>query len=192
MKQRNLALAGGGLALLAAATTLTLGGCGGVVDDAAHATLHERLGSTSFTVFPAFLHDGRDGGHDPAAATTLAELVRAEGFGTATISTAEVPLSAKPGSNQAKMLRDNLAAFREWLAANPVDTDYAMLPEYLIDGGGRVLGIHLYVLSRDGACADAILLNSHHAPFKDANPQTPADATAVVVDVLRGMWKEGR
>lgn len=193
MKSRKMVAATGGLLLLlTGATAFILGGCGGVVDDGAHAKLHEQLGTTSFTVFPAFLRDGRQGGYDTAAAQTLAEYLRSEQFGAVTVGQAEIPLSGKPGMNQAKMLRDSLAEFQAWLTAHPIDTDYAVLPEYLVDGQGRVVGIHLYVLAQAGMCADALLLNSHHEPFKKANPQTPADATQVVVGVLHAMWKEGQ
>lgn len=173
-------------ALSVLAALLAGGGCEGVVDPAAEKDFLARRGSMTITVLPAFLRDGRDGGYDDAAATTLETFLEEAKLATVTVSDAHVPLRAAPGWSQSKLLRESLAGFTAWLREHPVDTDYAMLPEYLLDGRGHGIGVHLYVLSADGRCAYAIGLNSHHEPFRRVNPKSTADCTQILIDVMRG------
>ncbi len=161
------------------------GGCGSVIDPDAEKQLLARRGAMSVTVFPAFLRTGGQPQYDDAAAAMLKSAVEDARLATAVVTDAHVPLSGKPGFNQARMLRESLAEFGEWVRSHPIQTDYAMLPEYLVDGRGRGIGVHLYVVTPDGTCAYALGLNSHHEPFRRVNPQNAADCTRIVIDVMR-------
>ncbi|MCH8912622.1 MAG: hypothetical protein IIA33_03530, partial [Planctomycetes bacterium] len=62
-----------------------------------------------------------------------------------------------------------------------IETEYALLPEYLTGGEGRVGGINCSLLDAEGTMAYAVLLNSHHKPFYEADPQTVTDRKAVLI-----------
>lgn len=171
--------------VLCGSLALTFGGCGGIVDKQAAARLRDAIGDTSITVFPAFVRDGEQHRYDADAARSIAEFLTQEGLATATVSDAEVPITSKWGMNQARMFRDSAADFSTYIGEHPIQTDYALLPEYLIGGRGTVVGVHLYLLDPQGTAAYAALLNSHHKVFTDVDPKTTSDCTTIAIDVMR-------
>lgn len=164
---------------------LALTGCQGPVDPNAEQAFKQKLGSTSVTVFPAFIRHGADGLYDPNAAVKIAAFLNEQKLAQASASTVEVPLTGEWRINQAKMFRISAESFAAYVKANPIETDYALLPEYLMGGGGGVGGVHCYLVSRDGTLAFGILLNSHQKIFSDANPKTKEDCTGILLEALR-------
>jgi hypothetical protein len=175
-----------GFLALCGSTALVVGGCGGIVDKPANARLREKIGNTSVTVFPAFVREGRQAKYDADAAGAIGDLLTEESLAAVTVSDAEVPITSKWGMNQAKMFRGSAADFSTYVRDNPVETEYALLPEYLIGGRGTPVGVHLYLVDAEGVVAYAFLNNSHHKVFTDVNPKTPDDCTAIVLSNLRG------
>lgn len=173
--------------LLVAMLASAVGGCHFRSDDdvAAERTFRENLGKASVTVFPACLRDGKAGRHHDAAAGELAGFLISEKLATAEVSAAHVPLSASASYSQTQIYSSSIREFRAYLRENPVTTDYAILPEYLLDGQDRPIGVHAYVLHRDGAEAFGITLNSHHDSFKSIKPEKVDDATRVLMAGLR-------
>ncbi len=177
---------------LLATVGFAVAGCHFRSDDdvAAERTFRESLGKTSMTVFPACLRDGKQGRHHDAAAKELADFLNSEKLAAAEVSAGHVPLSASAGYSQTKIYSSSVGEFRAYLRENPVATDYAILPEYLLDGQDRPIGVHGYVLHRDGAEAFGIVLNSHHEAFKATKPQKVDDATRVLIEGLRKHLKK--
>ena len=180
--------AGWWLGIGCAAMTLAGVSCGGIVDPAAEAMFLQSLGDTSITVFPAFVR-GEDTSYDANTAEEVAGFFEAEQLAAASVSDQEVPITDPWGSNQAEMLRNSAASFAAHLNENPVETEFALLPEYLM-GPGYAVGIHCYIIDGEGRIAFAELLNSHHAPFSNADPQTVEDCTEVLMSVLREDFQE--
>jgi len=165
------------------------GGCERVVDPQAEQTFRAKLGNTSVTVFPVFVRDGEQKKYDASAAKQIGDHLTSAELARVTLSSAEVPITSAWGMNQARMFRDSVADFRTYLKDHPIDTEYALLPEYLIGSRGVVVGVHAYLLEASGPCAYAIGLNSHHKPFNDVNPKTAEDCTTIVINVLRAELK---
>lgn len=159
-------------------------GCGSIIDPQAKEALFQTLGNTSFTVFPAFVRS-EDASYDADAAEQIGEFLAVDGLGDVTLSDDEVPITGSWGMNQAKMLRESAADFAAYITENPVETEYALLAEYLFLGTGVPGGIHCYVLDAGGRIAWIVLLNSHWSAFTDADPQTVEDCTGVLIEVLR-------
>ncbi len=160
-------------------------GCGGIIDDEANATFIKTLGRTSVTVYPAFVRQGKENAYEPGAAEAVGAFFADEGLATVTVSQEQVPITGGWHMNQARMLRESAEDFAKYVVEHDIKTDYALLPEYLTGGKGHVGGIHCYLLDAEGTVAYAMLLNSHHKPFQEADPQTIADCTAVLIGVLR-------
>ncbi|UCF34604.1 MAG: hypothetical protein JSV78_04730, partial [Phycisphaerales bacterium] len=160
--------------------------CRGIVDPAAETAFLKSLGETSITVFPAYVRgeQGTDAVYDADAAQAIAGFIDEEGLATVTVSDGEVPIAGPWHMNQAQMLAESAASFGGYLQDNPAESDYALLAEYLI-GPRAVMGIHCYVIDGDGRIAYVVLLNSHHSPFSEADPQTVEDCTEVLLSVLR-------
>jgi len=174
-----------GTALACGMAVMVVGGCQGITDPAAKQVLMEKLGDTSVTVFPAFVRKGGENTYAPDAAATIAEFFKNDELADAVVRDQEVSITGPWHHNQARMLRESAEAFAAHLEQNPVETEYALFPEYLFGGRGDVGGIHCYVLNKAGVVAYAVLLNSHHKPFAEAAPKTIDDCTAVLIDVLR-------
>jgi hypothetical protein len=172
--------------ILALGGTLGLltGGCGGIVEEDAEKTFMQSLGNTTITVYPAFVRQGKSAEYDANAARGIGEFLTAGQLGNVVQSDARVPITGPWRTNQAKMLAESAAAFADYVQANPIRTSYALLAEYLMGSGGGVGGVHCYILDADGKVAFAVLLNSHHKPFADAQPKSVADCTNVLIQVL--------
>lgn len=177
---------------LEAAATLSLAailGCGSIIDPEAQKQFLAAVGDTSVVVFPACVR-AKEATYDHDAATTLAAHFNETGFATATVATEEPFLAAEWQMNQAKMWRQSAQSFAEYIQEHPIDADYALIPEFLIGGGGGVGGIHCYVVDRQGRLAEGLLLNSHHQAFSSASPKTVEDCTQVLQNVIDDAWKK--
>jgi hypothetical protein len=159
-------------------------GCGGIVDEQANKTFIERLGHTSVTVYPAFVRIAKESEYEPGVTDAIAAFFTDQGWATVEVSEDQVPITGGWRMNQARMLRESAEDFAKYVVEHGIQTDYALLPEYLTGGAGHVGGIHCYILDTEGTVAYATLLNSHHRPFQEAQPQTVADCTAVLIVIL--------
>ncbi len=163
-------------------------GCGRVVDSAANAKLKQNFGKVSVTVYPTFVW--RVGGpvYDRASAKDIAGYLETEGMASVKTSEQRACLAGKLHMVQWKLFKQSLRLFQSYLKDNPIDTDYALLAEYLItpvpSGGQAAGGIHCYLLDADGRVALAVLLNSHHKVFAEAKPKTTEDCTTVLIKAL--------
>ena len=178
---------------LVGGAAIVVGGCSGPVDPAAEKALMEALGRTSVTIFPAIVRRGGAPSHNADAAAKLAEFFKTASLADATVSAAEVPITGTWHVNQARMFRESAQAFAAHVKEHPIATQYALLPEYLVgkDRTGKdfVIGIHAYVVDRQGTLAFGVLLNSHWEAFTKANPRTVDDCTQVLQTVLRDSLK---
>lgn len=176
------------LALLALVPLLAVA-CGGVFDEEAQAAFRARLGSVSFTVYPAFTRSPTGNGWDDASAGRLAAAITEAGCGTATAADAHVPITGEVHMNQARMWKESAAEFGAWIVAHPPATEYAILPEYIgVPATKEAGGIHAYVVDRTGKLIDGVLLNNHQEVFSSAHPRTAEDCAGVLVTVMRQEW----
>jgi len=185
------------MAISVAVVASVLGGCS-VIDNASTRATYPNLektrkaflasiGETSITVFPAFVRRGQ-GSYDDNAAVKLAEFLNAAGLAKATASDRHVPITGPWRMNQARMWKESVTEFGAYVRANPIETHYALLPEYL-GGKTEAVGIHAYIVDAEGEVAFQVLLNSHWEEFSKAHPKTPDEGTALLVDVLRERLK---
>ncbi|MHC5006084.1 MAG: hypothetical protein ACYTGF_01865 [Planctomycetota bacterium] len=163
-----------------------LRGCG-LADPAAQETFLNSLGTTSITVYPAYIRR-RTGAYDEAAAERLAEFLRAESLAEVTVTDDQVPITGPWHRNQARMLRESAESFAAYVDENPIATDYALLGEYLF-GREAAGGIHCYVLDAEGTVVYVVLLNDHWEPFAEVMPRTVDECTDVLINVLRDSWQ---
>ncbi len=163
-----------------------VGGCGGpITDPIAQEAFLASLGNTSITVFPAFVRED-DSAYDESAALSIGAFLTDEGLADVTVSTEQVPITGPWHSNQSQMLQESAAEFAAYLNDDPVDTEYALLPEYLFLGNNAgVGGVHCYIVDADNRLAFVVLQNSHWPIFTEVNPQTVDDCTTILIEVLR-------
>ena len=166
------------------ALSLVMGGCASLVDPQANQTLLQSLGNTSFTVFPTFVRYAKETSYDNTDTAAVSIFLTDNNLGQVTVSDQQVAITGGWQMNQSAMWRESAEAFAQHLAANPIQTDYALLPEYLIGGNGVPVGIHCYILNTQGDVAAGFRLNSHYSIFTDANLQTAQDCTAVLIQAL--------
>jgi hypothetical protein len=164
---------------------LLMGGCHGIVDPGAHDLWKQNLGDTSITIFPTFVRTASEPQYSAVEAARIGEFFTNDGLAQVVLGDAEVPITGEWKMNQAAMLRESAADFTRYVVDHPAETEYTALAECLMGGHGRVVGIHGYVLDAQGRVADAVLLNSHHRAFANANPSSVEDCTSVLISVLR-------
>jgi len=178
----NRYLAALGVAALAIAASI--GGCN---LDKQQAAFLARIGKTSITVFPAAVRRSAVT-YDDGASAKLADFLNKSGLADAKASNRHVQITGPWRHNQARMLKESAKEFGEYVRANTIETQYALLPEYL---GGRTEagGIHAYIVDAQGTVVFQVLLNSHWPEFAKVKPKTEDECTTVLIDVLRDRLK---
>lgn len=169
---------------LAGLSFLVFAGCNYPVDRAANKAFFGSLGNTSVTVFPAFIRDGDEGLYDADAATGIGACFTDNGLATVTLSDEEIPITGSWHANQARMFSESIAEFADYVVANPIETEYAVLAEYLKLGSGEYGGIHCYIVDAQARVAWCHLWNSHWEAFAEASPDTAAGCTAMLTQEL--------
>lgn len=173
------------LATLAGAGLLL--GCKGPIDPAAHDQLLKDLGDTSITVFPTLVRTALRTYDEPSAARVGAYLT-AERLAAVTYSKQKVDFPGEWAVDQSRMFRESVEAFRKHVEENPLTTEYGLVAEFLLGtapGDHEAVGIHAYVLTKEGKLALGVGLNSHQKLFADAKPRTVDDCTRVLIDALK-------
>jgi hypothetical protein len=158
-------------------------------DERAEASFQERLGETSITVFPAVVQTFQGASYDEIPQTMLADFFSTENLATTVDSGEHVDLSTTTARTQHEHFTENIAAFSNYLKANPVTTEYALVAEFLVSprktGGEAVGGIQCYVLDAKGNNAFSFLINSHHRLFNEADLKTPTDSDDARAHLVR-------
>lgn len=172
------------LVALAVVVGLNMGGCGGVADPAAEKQFMQVLGETTVTVFPTCVREGKQLRDDADSAARIRAFLEDENLAKAVRSDVHVPITSEWGMNQARMFRDSAADFAAFVKANPIDTEYAVMAEYLF-GKSEAGGVHVYVVRKDGVIAYGSLWNSHQKVFSDVSPRTVDECTDVLLAGLR-------
>ena len=159
-----------------------------MVDSVANVHLRQQSAKTSLTVYPTFVRRMSGFSYVQESAGQIASYFKSCGFGSVKVSEQNPPIAGKTHMIQWQLFQQSLKLFAEYLKANPIDTDYAVLAEYLITpipGGGQAAGgIHCFVIDAEGKVALVVLLNSHHDVFAKAKPKTVEECTAVLIKAL--------
>jgi hypothetical protein len=190
------------VAVVGLATVTVLAGCGTnhlqTVDvpayrppsnGGAETSFRDDLGETSITVFPTLVRDPQGNSYSHSSRTTIAEFFETEKLATVVESDNHVDFSAPAVTTQHDLFQQNMSLFAEYLGAEPVTTEYALLVECLVtptkSGGEAVGGVQCYLLDAKGHNAFSFLMNSHHCLFNEAGLKTETasdDARAALID----------
>lgn len=160
---------------------LLMSGCAGVVDKAGRRDYLAARDAFTVTVFPAIVHR-RGVEYDARASQTLVDSLNQ--VGQARLSGEEVAISTSWRMNEAAMWQQSARDFQAWIATHPIETDFALLPEYLIQPG-TVVGVHAYLVDRQGRVVGGWLRNSHWEEYKAVMPKDVAGSTQVLWLAMR-------
>jgi len=96
-----------------------------------------------------------------------------------------VSFQRQPTGNEQKLLWDLARAFRDYLRANPADSNYAMLAEYFVNpAGGPVGAVHFVVCEKSGDWVLVDFQNSTHEDFQHISPKSVEDCDRLAVERL--------
>jgi hypothetical protein len=96
-----------------------------------------------------------------------------------------VSFQRQPTGNEQKLLWDLARAFRDYLRANPADSNYAMLAEYFVNpAGGPVGAVHFVVCEKSGDWVLVDFQNSTHEDFQRIAPKNIEDCDRLTVERL--------
>jgi hypothetical protein len=96
-----------------------------------------------------------------------------------------VSFQRQPTANEQKLLWDLARAFRDYLRANPADSNYAMLAEYFINpAGGPAGAVHFVVCEKSGDWVLVDFQNSTHEDFQRISPKSIEDCDRLAVERL--------
>ena len=96
---------------LAVVWPLSMGGCKGVIDEAAEEQFMTAVGDTTITVFSTCIHDA-EYRYDLESATELANYISDEGWATTEVSQDEVPLTTEWGNERVAHVRHECEGLR--------------------------------------------------------------------------------
>jgi len=119
------------------------------------------------------------------SAAHLASLV-AQQLGCKTIKVDKpVSFQRQPTGNEQKLLWDLARAFRDYLRANPADSNYAMLAEYFVNpAGGPVGAVHFVVCEKSGDWVLIDFQNNTHEDFQRIAPKSIEDCDRLAIERL--------
>lgn len=94
-----------------------------------------------------------------------------------------MPTKIVPTSNEQKRLWDLARAFREHLRANPPETDYAILAEFLLNPVGEPAhSVHVVVCDKSGDWVIVDFQNNQHEDFRRIAPKSVEDCERLTVE----------
>jgi hypothetical protein len=124
--------------------------------------------------------------HNAESASRLVSLATQRlGCKTTTVDK-PVSIQHQPTGNEQKLLWDLAREFRDYLLANPTDSNYAMLAEYFIDPGGRQMAgaVHFVVCEKSGDWVLVDFQNNQHEDFQRISPKSIEDCDRLAVERL--------
>lgn len=159
-------------------------GCRALVSASDEQAFRENLGTgIRLSVYPTIVRR-ENVAHDPESARRIANWFESHGLGRARLINQNVEIDGPWRINQSRMFRESVRSFEEHLESSPLDSHYGVMAEYLMGGGTRVVGIHLYVIDPAGSPTFTIGLNSHDRVFELADPRSVEDCTALLISEL--------
>jgi hypothetical protein len=137
---------------------------------------------TQIAIYATCIGDG----HSAESASGLVSLVAQRlGCKTTTVDKS-VTIRHQPTGNEQKLLWDLAREFRDYLRANPPDSNYAMLAEYFINpAGGQMAGaVHFVVCENSGDWVIVDFQNNQHEDFQRISPKSIEDCDRLAVERL--------
>jgi len=128
--------------------------------------------------------------HDAESAARLAAEITKQMGWSATVAAKPATMDIKPTSNQQKHLWDVARGVRAHVRANPPDTDYVLLADYLIaPNGGPVRGTFFVVCDKAGEWVIVDFQNNQWPDFQAIAPQSVEDCDRLTLRRLAGCLK---
>lgn len=141
------------------------------------------IGKISITVYPAYLRGPKSSSYDKAAAEKIAAWLNEHKIADARVADEQVPITGGWSYDESRMWRESRDALGAFAKAHPLETGYAMMPEFLgiTDGAHEVVAVHCYTVTREGAYAYGVGLNSHNDIFQSIKPKTVDDCVRAIL-----------
>ena len=147
--------------------------------------LATKTGRGSLAVYPVHVWKG----WDPAQAKKLAAAVEAKKLFTTNVITEHPEWDVQGDPNQQKVLWDTARSFRNYLWAQPVAADYALLVDCGLapsQNDERIAHhVHLVLCTGDGEWVLVDYQNSHHADFQRLSPKSVEQCTRLALTRLQ-------
>lgn len=147
-------------------------------------SMQANLANARLTVYPV------RSAADKRCAEQLAGMLNEQGICTCEVAQEGPSFAVKGHFDEQKVLWDTAKAFRDYLRANPADTEYALYADYGIgrgsSGQAKVGHVHFLVCDRAGDWVLVDYQNSHHRDFLRINPRSSEDCNRLVSERLKG------
>jgi len=137
---------------------------------------YHSLKEKGITIFPGVVKNDDGTTYHLASRDTIASFFQNGGVSNVHLAGQEVDLGGVEGiESQWALFEKSMTLFSDYLKANPIDSGYALIAEYVAEETINVIHvIQCYILDSDGEDAFSFLLNSHHKLFTDARLETEA------------------
>ncbi len=171
-------------------TCFLLSGCWTYICKDCAATFQNREEPVSVTVYPVNVVKGQNIINDSELARELVSFLQRENLAYASLGTKTHAYDYQWGHNQAAMAKRSAQAFKAQVKQDNIQTEYALLVEVLCNQSETlVMGVHYYLVNKEGLAADGGLNNSHWAEFQKVNPKNRNDGLRVAELMLKNNWK---
>jgi hypothetical protein len=143
--------------------------------------LRANVKTMQIAVYPTCIGDH----HNSDSATRLASLIEKKFNCKATKVDKPVPIQHEQTPNEQKLLWDLARAFRDYLRANPPDSNYAMLAEYFINpSGGQAGAVHFVICDKSAEWVLVDFQNNQHEDFQRISPKSIEDCDKLALERL--------
>lgn len=94
-----------------------------------------------------------------------------------------------PGANQLKFTWKRARDYARWTAASKPDGAWHLYSDLLVDAGGTIRGMEIYLVDAGGNLALVRLVNSHHPAFQGIQPGSLPSGCEVMAQTLQDTLK---
>jgi len=172
--------------------SVLLCGCWSYTTKEAVSHFENREEPFSVTVFPVNVVKGLSVDYDENLAQRIVAFLLDENLADPVFDRHQVEIPLERKRIQSAMIKQTARAFPLLIQQRGIETEYALLVEFLCNSKETHLGaVHVYLADRKGNLAAFVLSNSHWEDFKEVQPKDRQGGFDIAIRMMARHWGRG-
>jgi hypothetical protein len=148
--------------------------------------LQTDLPGASLVVHPPCIFTREGNRWDRALSAGISQALAARGFHPVAFEGPDPRLEGKgPGANQMRFTWNRARDYARWTAETQPEGAWHLYSDLLVDAGGTIRGMEIYILDGQGHLALVRLVNSHHPVFQGIQAGSLPSGCEVLAETLQ-------
>jgi hypothetical protein len=146
----------------------------------------QQSGKPTIRVYPARIGDA----WSTDSAKAIAAAIEEAGLAKATAATEPIRFTAQASQNEQQTLWSAAKSIQQAVRAAPVQQDYLLFADFLMQAENKAGAVHIFLLSPTGDFVIVDFQNSHHGDFQSVAPTSAADCSKLAAMRLAARLKK--